>query len=343
MSRTVDFSKDDGGRPAFSCPSVAYGETATSHGKAGTDWDAGLGYWVTKDSGDSSWKGVSGWNCFYNQGINGDFYGLMEDIGTAPPLMQWFNTEESTDSSMSRYLPGTFKIFLPQGVYDYANLARFNLWNASGGAKYRMIYGGFTWPINAVLHYGGWQTVTADSNENVLSITDPSVACQRVAESACAKLKADWGNNIRIYVIKYRKQTQYKHRITGAAVNFKYDYLNNCTPNSSDESPYMQDVTTETDLKTALQTIATDIKSWAGHTAANHVDYPASEAVIPGLLRPSAPRNDGRVWSASDVGSPGSYTRSSIRPVGWQNARGVQSHAGSRWTEYSKNGIAPNF
>jgi hypothetical protein len=275
MSRTVDFSQTDGGRPAFSCPSVAYGETADSQGKAGTEWDAELEHWVTIDSGNSGYKGGSGWHHFYNQGVTGDFFCLMDDIGNVSPLTQWYDKDNFgsvTDQSFTRHLPGTFRMSMPWGVSDHVDLARFGLGNAGDGGKYKMICGGFTWPINAVLHYGGWQTVTADSNENVLSVTDPSDACQKVAKSACEKLKTDWGNNIRIYVVKYRKQTQYKHRITGAAVNFKYDYLNNCTPNSSDESPYMHDVATEADLKTALQTIATDIKSWAGHTAAKNVD-----------------------------------------------------------------------
>jgi hypothetical protein len=166
-------------------------------------------------------------------------------------------------------------MFMPQGVYNPSTYARFDLWNASAGGKCKMIYGGFSYPINTALYCGAngstlhsyqWQSA---SNGSLITY-DATTASKGVTTSACAKLKSDYGSNIRIYIIKYRKQTQYKHKISAAATNFDYDYLNDCATGTS--SPYLQDVTTEAALKSALQTIATDIKTFGGHTAAKNVD-----------------------------------------------------------------------
>jgi len=98
---------------------------------------------------------------------------------------------------------------------------------------------------------------------------DATEAVKEVTKSACAKLKTDYENNLRVYLIKFRKQTQYKHKVTGATTNFDYSYLNNCATNTS--SPYMYDITTEADLKSALDAIYTNISSWATRTEAKNV------------------------------------------------------------------------
>jgi hypothetical protein len=85
-SRVVDFSKSVGGIPE-STGSVSYGANLNgSLSGVGVEYDSSLGQWVTKDSGNTSYPGVSRLNYFYNQGVWGDFFCLMEDVGTAPPL-----------------------------------------------------------------------------------------------------------------------------------------------------------------------------------------------------------------------------------------------------------------
>jgi hypothetical protein len=145
--------------------------------------------------------------------------------------------------------------------------------NASVGVNAKLICGGATYPINTALFYGAngntmhsyqWQS----ASNGALLTYDPTVACREVTKSACAKLKADWGSAIRIYVIKYREQTQYKHAITGAAVDFDYGYLDSCASGAS----YKYEAANEAALNAALQTIATDIKSFAGHSPAKNVN-----------------------------------------------------------------------
>ncbi len=78
---------------------------------------------------------------------------------------------------------------------------------------------------------------------------------------------------LRIYLIKYRKQARYKHPVTGAATDFDYSYLDAIA--SGTEAPYVYDISSEDELKSALSAIAADIKSWAGYTEARNV--PAAE------------------------------------------------------------------
>jgi hypothetical protein len=294
MSRVVDFSVNSGGKPLFDTNEVAYGESASALGVAGVTYDENLGYWVTKDSGNASYPGVSGWHHFYNKNITGDFYCLMEEIGNSAPLMYWFDYNDfgkSTENLANcRYLPGVLRMSMPFGEYNGLDRGRFAIWDHVG-LRYKMIYGGFTWPVNAVLYMGAqgealhqyqWQS-DGSGAISVAQASDASSACARVTIDACKKLKADWGANIRIYVIKYRKQTSYKHKISGAETIFDYSYLDNCagpggtTSGSSGSSgstaaPYMYDVSSESDLTDALSAIAKDIKSFAAYTPAKNVE-----------------------------------------------------------------------
>ena len=135
-----------------------------------------------------------------------------------------------------------------------------------------------TLPINAALWSGAsgdslhnykWQSDKNESEEWVWNNLDATEAVKEVTKKACAKLKTDYENNLRVYLIKFRKQTQYKHPVTQTATDFDYSYLNNCATSTS--SPYMYDITTEADLKSALDAIYTNISSWATRTEAKNV------------------------------------------------------------------------
>ena len=126
--------------------------------------------------------------------------------------------------------------------------------------------GTMTLPINAALWAGAngstlhsyqWQSNGSGTWNN----RDATSAVKEVTKSACTKLKNAYGSNLRVYLIKYRKQDQYKHPITQTATNFDYSYLNNCATGTS--APYMYDISTKDQLTNALSDIARDIKQWA--------------------------------------------------------------------------------
>ena len=85
-------------------------------------------------------------------------------------------------------------------------------------------------------------------------------------------MKAEYGSNLRIYLIEYRKQSQYKTFPAGATKAHSYKTIEDCA-----YTTYTAD--SETALKSKLDTIATDIKSWAGYTEAKNVESAGSEAV----------------------------------------------------------------
>jgi hypothetical protein len=298
MSRPVDFSvnvkgpsSDDKGKPLFDSGSVAFGESTTELGHAGIQYDSNLGYWVTKDSEIMGDIGESGNNKSWNKDIVGDFYWLMEDIGSIPPLVYWQDNDNfgsvvdavnGSRLATARYSCGLSRMFMPFGVYNGAdpnpdNGVYVNVYGCNAGAKQKMIYGGFTWPVNTVLHNAGYQDVVTDNGTGITTgVRDPQEALKIATKDVCTKLKEDWVSNIRIYVVKFRKQTKYKNRINNAEANFDYSYLNDCASGTS--APYMYDVNddenSEEALKAALSKIAEDIKSnaFASYKEAKNVE-----------------------------------------------------------------------
>ena len=140
-----------------------------------------------------------------------------------------------------------------------------------GAKQLPTLYAGATLPINTALFYGAdgstkysyeWQSSNGTWNGN-----DATAAVKLVTKEACEKLKKN--NNLRVYLIKYRKQLTYKHLVTQKTTNFDYSYLNDCATGTS--APYMYDIDTEDQLKSALDAIYTNIKDWAGYTEAKNV------------------------------------------------------------------------
>jgi hypothetical protein len=121
-----------------------------------------------------------------------------------------------------------------------------------------------TLPINAALWAGAsgetlhnyqWQS-NGSGTWNEKTATD---AVKEVTKSACAKLKTDYGSNLRVYLIKFRKQDKYKHPVTQADTKFDYNYLDSCA--TANTSTYIKDVSDEAGLKNALDEIYSDITS----------------------------------------------------------------------------------
>lgn len=123
-------------------------------------------------------------------------------------------------------------------------------WSVEGLGKTSLptLYAGATLPINAALFTGGWQ-----SEDGKWNGVDATAAVKQVTKDACTKLKTEWGDNLRIYLIKYREQ------------DGDYSYLNDCTSR-------LYSVSNKTGLETTLGNIAKDIKEWAGRTEAKNAN-----------------------------------------------------------------------
>lgn len=115
----------------------------------------------------------------------------------------------------------------------------------------------------------GLATQHLDESGNKNITDNQTELSKRTTLDACTKLKSDFGANLRVYLIKFRKQTQYINAKTQEPAKFDYSYLNNCATGIS--SPYMYDIVTQSQLNSALSDIFTDIKDWAGRTEARIV------------------------------------------------------------------------
>jgi hypothetical protein len=123
----------------------------------------------------------------------------------------------------------------------------------------------FTIPINSVLYNAGYQKNNETSNAAIRAVTT----------EVCKKLKTDYPGNIRIYVIKYKKQAQYKsfpfYEVSTSNSAHDYSSVDSCATSKSE--PYLYDVANEEELKAALNKIAENIKGadFANYSKAKNV------------------------------------------------------------------------
>ncbi|MDR1561207.1 MAG: hypothetical protein LBS23_02520 [Holosporaceae bacterium] len=255
-SRSVNFSRNYGGKPVCAT-GVAFGSEFDGSGASfGLTYDYDLGYWRPY----CNYKNLSYPNRFYNYQIAGDFFAIMDDVGTSAPYMRW-------GTSDYQYCPGLNKRFWKNDARSSPACYEFDLhYPESANAKAKMIVGGFTWPINSVLLLNEWQTIGGNTTDVQLA-TSPNAACRTVTTAVCNKLKEN--ANLRVYIIKYRGQTNAKDAARNI-VSHDYGYIKSCA--SGITTPYWQEATTEAQLKTALDAIAADIKSFAGHQEAQNVE-----------------------------------------------------------------------
>lgn len=244
--------------------------------KMGIRWNTTLNCWEYYDNDNVRNVSASLCNHINCQNYTGDLY-LLIDVPynlTEQPYFYWYrNTgyvEEYVDAGLTRKFDAFYDTWNDNGSrFRYA----YEICK-SGVGGIPAIVGGMTMPINAVLYYGvgadsnnprqrHYHTWQSDTNGTVLC--DATTACQKATVDAIKKLKADYGENIRIYVIKYRKQGKYKHKTTGIETDFVYDYIDSC------EDIYnVYDAATSANIATILTTIAADIKSFAAYSAAQN-------------------------------------------------------------------------
>jgi hypothetical protein len=108
-SRIVDFSQNVSEKPAF-IGAIAYGESATSLGNAGAEYNGGVGYWTAGES--TGRPGISGFNRTFHGNIDGDFYLLVEHISGPVPSMNLF-CGASSDADNTYNFSGLHRRFLP--------------------------------------------------------------------------------------------------------------------------------------------------------------------------------------------------------------------------------------
>ena len=249
--------------------------------------------WVTKFE-PLRGEYVSGYHHHYLKNMPGDFYVTVDDIGNVGYNFFMFKKGGVTTASFANGFaaPGMyrhFELFPNLSGDDGGHGARYDLWTRNANeSKSQFIVSGLTLPINATLFFGADGTTLhkyefqANTSTKKWNGNDATAGAQNVTVAALKKLYSDWSSNIRIYVILYRKQTQYSHPVTKAATNFKYDYITNLAANTSTTGttaasatkPIYRciDVANEAGLNSTLSSIAEELKTWAGYTEAKVIE-----------------------------------------------------------------------
>lgn len=194
--------------------------------------------------------------------FGGDIVHEMEDSGSKPA----YANLTLGDNGGYHYVPGTVRLFVP--IWRETINKFFGITEMSGsdstksGGVLNLLTTDITYPVNSVLLEGGYQTVS-----NGVPQETPTQAAMKVTALACAKLKQDYGNNLQIHIVKYRKQQMYKDFSQNNKYH-NYSVIDSCaTPGA-----YVVDATSEDQLKAALRVIAEDIKEFAGYKTAQNVD-----------------------------------------------------------------------
>ena len=192
----------------------------------------------------------------------------------SPSLLRMTMPERS-DENGEMFFCGINRLFSRLQRDSIRKYSSFEPYSSVYNDKVSIVRTIFSKPYNAVLRNG-------KNTEGVVFQGDddtPTLAASKVTTAACQKLKNDYGSsNLRIYVIKYRKQEQYSsfpiYGFESSPDLLPYDYsvVDACATNSEYVYNIADDADSEKNLREKLNEIAADIKSWAGYEAAKLVE-----------------------------------------------------------------------
>ena len=266
-SSVIDYSQNVSNKPSYNTNN----KTLVFTQQDNATYDTALGYW----------RLTGGSHCIVDMQkyAKNDFFFFTEEYNPQSKSVAkaiWYGngnqkTYQSRISAM--YLPGMVGMFF-KGTEYWPGFGH------GGSGNHKMIYGGFTQPINAVL-YGYGMGGNGSTNIN----TDAYV------NDACSKLKT---TGARVYVVKFRKQDKYNNIVsnnvtrysnltgsntwTDTPTNHSYSEIDTCATSTggkvydigtaADDTASNGTSANATALKETLDDIAADIKNWAGYEEA---------------------------------------------------------------------------
>ena len=281
MGASIDFTQGNGSSFSYNISNALLYANNINGDKStmGIRWNKDKNQWEYYQNCNNNIGMLSGWNHFIPLQQPGDMYLITddpeEDLQIGNTYFHFFYNQYSyVAGGTQKYFLDFSRSYWKTDIGGSRQCYPFEVYGFGSGTIPAII-GGITLPINNFLYWGAsgntahkyqWQS----NSSGTITTYDATEGVKNVTKDACKKLKTDFGSNLRIYLIKYRKQTQYKHKLTHEAQDFDYNYLNNCATGTS--APYMYDVSDETGLNSALSAIASDIKNWAGYESAKNVD-----------------------------------------------------------------------
>ena len=255
---TIDFTYN-GSKPNYNSSLISFGKSYNGTLADTTCYDKSSGYWYT--------SGLS--NSFFDMqpySKNWSFVTFLDESAEPSDLRIYYSINKNNTWRQLLYVPGQVRL-----VFD-ADQNNYRTAYVSYG-KHIFINGGYTQPINMVLYNYMGNPVNTDNYvrpDNDFNRT----ALKKVTTDVCAKLKSDHGDNLRIYVIKYRKQEQYNVLLRNGNAAHKnltqihdYSAINACASDG-----YLYEAENESELKEQLNAIASDIKDWADYEPAKLIE-----------------------------------------------------------------------
>ncbi|MBR1734653.1 MAG: hypothetical protein IJ730_04300 [Alphaproteobacteria bacterium] len=162
----------------------------------------------------------------------------------------------------STYLTGCIRLFSPLTRSSSNKYTLLKPYSSSYNNIAAVWSTSFSLAKNRVLTANGYQG----------SSDTPTAGVKNLTTAACTKLRTTYGSDVRIYVIKYRRQTSSTHfPIYSRSVTYDtsdYSNIDNCATLSGGKTYF---VSSESTLKSTLNTIANELKTWANYEKAKNV------------------------------------------------------------------------
>ncbi|MBO7454757.1 MAG: hypothetical protein J6T91_05285 [Alphaproteobacteria bacterium] len=190
------------------------------------------------DNNNTYWK----YDMFKTAGLNRIFVDWEDKPTIADYTIRWPKYKNDNPGSLywmmgTMTLPINASLWIPIGAFEREKLEN----------------------SESAVYYDSHYQLDKEGNYNI--VQSASGVAMSITSDACSKLKEDWGEDLRIYVIKYRKQTKYKIE-TGVELDYFYNNLRSCVSYPQQwKEPYVYDISTPDELNDALEKIAQDIKN----------------------------------------------------------------------------------
>ncbi|MCR4555498.1 MAG: hypothetical protein K5766_01660 [Alphaproteobacteria bacterium] len=209
------------------------------------------------DNNNTYWK----YDMFKTAGLNRIFVDWEDKPTIADYTIRWPKYKNDNPGSLywmmgTMTLPINASLWVPIGAFE-----RQKLENSESAVYYDSHYQREELENSeSAVYYDSHYQLDKEGNYNI--VQSASGVAMSITSDACSKLKEDWGEDLRIYVIKYRKQTKYKIE-TGVELDYFYNNLRSCVSYPQQwKEPYVYDISTPDELNDALEKIAQDIKNW---------------------------------------------------------------------------------
>ena len=179
---------------------------------------------------------------------------------------------ELNNESGEMFFSGINRLFSKLSRNSAYKFSSWEPYSSTYNNKVSIIRTIFSKPYNVVLRNGEYASGRKFQGDN----DTPTEAVARVTAAACSKLKEDYGNDLRIYILKYRPQRRYNlfpiYAQSQESAIFDYSVADGCATSPEYIYEIEDNEDCQENLKEKLDEIAEDIKNFAEYEPAKLVE-----------------------------------------------------------------------